>query len=346
MRGRRANARGGVQNDSLMARLAELETGPQPTIRTRPRTMQRYFGLGLLGSGLAGCAAIVALPYFTGEPMRDGAVAASSAIAQASSKPHSKSPSRESVTRTAAASPGSPPAKSADRVPAAEPPGPPPPLNMTLTRGGRGMSPFPLQVSNIADPDNARVILHDMPKTTRLTNGERRDNHTWALRLADLPNLQVSLGEGTPEVFDVGIEIASSTGAQILKTSVRVRLKPGDGHAAPRRLPKSIEDLLRESKAKIPPTAVETPFRTEVTSVSPPEAPSHLADPSAVAQAADASAPPSRAAEAEPKPLPEGLSALGGPLNRPEAANRQVWWKLPTPSQTPEWAPFGNPSSR
>ena len=337
MRGRAAYARGSVQADSLMARLARLDVGPQPTIRARPRVVQRYVGLGLLGSGLVGVAAIVALPYVTTEQARDGAAAAPSATASAPVRPAPKVPSSGSMTRAATVAPALPPREGPKRAAAVEPPGPPPPLNMTLTRSGRGTSPFPLQVSGIADPDNARVILRDMPKTARLTNGERRDERTWALRLADLPDLQVSLGEGTPEVFDVGIEVASVSGAQILKTSVRVRL-------APRRLPTSIEDLLRESKAKpaVPPSpaAVETPFRTEVTSVSLAEAPPRPVEPPATQAVAAAAAP--QAPEAERKPLPEGLSALGGPTSKPEAENRQVWWKLPAPSPAPAWAPFGS----
>jgi hypothetical protein len=244
---------------------------------------------------------------------------------------------------------------------------------MNLTSGVHGTSPFPLQVSNIPDADTARVILRDMPKAAQLTSGERRDDHTWSLRLAELNGLQVTLGEGTPEIFDITIEVASASGAQIVKIGARVRLKPDGGSVAPRRVPATIEDLLRESRAIMPPPAqppVGTPFHTTVTGVPAKPAPAEPA--AAVAEGAPAVPAPSApapavaevtlaaqpasssspAAEPERKPLPEGRSALGGPVAQAEAVTegeiqtetRRVWWKLPSPSPTPAWAPFGDAS--
>jgi hypothetical protein len=315
-----------------MARLARLEAGQQPTIKTRPQMVQRYFGLGLLGSGLLGVAAIVALPYVAPEYAPESVAAASSVAVPAPlwSTTASAPATRETTVARAAA----------------EPSGPPPPLSMNLTRSGRGTSPFPLQVTGVTDPDNARVIVRDMPKTARLSNGERRDEHTWALKIADLDGLQVSLAETTPAVFDITIEIASVSGAQLLKTSARVRLKTADVPASPRRLPSSIEDLLRDSKAKnIPPpahAAVETPFRTKVSGASPVAAPPARTAEPPVTQAAAVSPLPQPAGEPERKALPDGLSSLGGPLDRPEVESRQVWWKLPAPA----WAPFDNTRSQ
>jgi hypothetical protein len=203
-----------------------------------------------------------------------------------------------------------------------------------------------LEVSGVADPDNARVIVRDLPKTARLSSGERRDERTWALRIAELNGLQVSLADSTPEVFDIVIEIASVSGAQLFKTSARVRLKPGDAPSAPRRLPASIEGLLRESKATpatpAAPAAIETPFHTEVTSAEPAATPAAADQPVAQAAAESAAAPPA----AERKPLPDGRSALGGPASGqtqgPAEETRQVWWKLPTAGPAPAWAPFGS----
>jgi hypothetical protein len=359
MRDRAGTTRGGMRPDSLMARLARLQTGHQPTIRTRPRPTQRFFGIGLLVGGLMGAGAIFAMPYISMELERASAAPSPVAAAPARPTPTSALPepartSAEKVTRAAAAAPvpAPPPRESVARPAAVEPLGPPPPLTMNLTKSGRGTSPFPLQVSNIPDADTARVILSDMPKTARLTSGERRDDTTWSLKIAELPDLQVSLGEGTPEIFDITIEVASATGAQIIKTGARVRLKPADvAPGAPRRLPASIEDLLRESKATIPslsaPGPVETPpFHTTVTE-APAEA-SPAAPP--LTQAPSDLNAPNRAAELERKLPFEGLSSLGGPVNKPDAAaqtesqtdNRQLWWKLPAPSPTPAWAPFGN----
>jgi hypothetical protein len=331
MRRKAAFHTGNSHPDSLMARLARLEGGQQPTIKTRPQMMQRYFGLGLLGSGLLGVAAIVALPHIAPEYAPERVMAASSATFPAPLWPTS------TTRETTVARPPALPPRSRTAQAAAEPPGPPPPLSMNLTRSGQGMSPFPLQVTGVPDPDNARVIVGDLPKTARLSSGERRDEHTWALKIADLKGLQVNFAESTPEVFDITIEVASTSGTQLVKTSARVRLMSDGAPAARRRLPSSIEDLLRESKAKnLAPAAhaaVDTPFRTKVSGPSAAAAPTHPAEPPAAAVDA---AP--KVAQTERKALPQGLSALGGPLDRPEAENRQVWWKLPTST----WTPFGD----
>jgi hypothetical protein len=380
MRGRLGNVRGG-QPDSLMARLDRLQAGRRTTIRTRSHPTQRLFGIGLLAGGLIGAGAILAMPYVSPQKGAERAVAASVTASSASAPVRAVAaplpPARESApTRTAAAPSTS--REAPKRAPAVEPPGPPPPLTMNLTSGVRGTSPFPLQVSNIPDADTARVILRDMPKAAQLTSGERRDDHTWSLRIAELNGLQVTLGEGTPEIFDIIIEVASASGTQIIKTGARVRLKTDGGSVAPRRVPATIEDLLRESRAIMPPPAqppVDTPFHTTVTeapakaapaepaaavaegapTAPAPSAPVLSAPAPAVAEATLAAQPtpsPLPAAESERKPLPEGRSALGGPVAQAEAATegetqaetRRVWWKLPTPSPTPAWAPFGNAS--
>jgi hypothetical protein len=331
-----------------MARLAQLERGQRPSIRTKPQMVQRYFGLGLLGGGLVGIAAIVALPYVAPEHSPRMAMAASSVTAPPPVRPvPTPAPApREAGARPAKAAPAVPaPSSRASTSHAATAPPGPPPLSMDLTRSARGTSPFPLEVTGVTDPDNARVIVRDLPKTARLSSGERRDERTWALRIPELNGLQVSLGESTPEVFDIVIEIASVSGAQLFKTSARVRLKPGDAPSAPRRLPASIEDLLRESKAApatpATPAAIETPFRTEVTSAEPASTPAAADRPVAQAAAEPAAAPPAP----ERKSLPDGRSALGGPANGqaqgPAEETRQVWWKLPTSGPAPAWAPFG-----
>ena len=345
----------GDQPDSLMARLAQLEPGPRQTIRTRPRLTQRYFGLGLLASGLLGGAVIVALPHVTADEARDGIAAAPSGAQTAPSKSAAAvlRPPASAARAAPAAAPPAPPRTPPKRVAAVEPPGPPPPLSMNLARSGKDPVPFPLQVTDVADPDNTRVILRDMPASARLTGGERRDEHTWALRLGELPDLRVTLGAGTPEIFDIVIVIASTSGEQILQTGARVRLNSGDGSGAPKRLPSTIEDLLRDSKAVIPPPArapVETPFHTEVSGPAPVEAaPTPPAGDITVAKTAEPSTP-SQVDEIERKALPDGLSALGGPEKAADTGEqsliRQLWWKLPSPAPTPAWTPFGNSSAQ
>jgi hypothetical protein len=328
MRGRGSHARksGRPRNQqptSLMKRLAQLEAGTaglQPVVRTRPRSAQTYFGVGLVASGLFGCVAILLLPAASPEQAHEGAVAATSREAPARSWSDPVSAPRETAARAAATAPAGPP------------------LDVPIARSGRGAAPFPLQVTGVGDAQNARVIFRNVPKTAQLSTGQRQDEHTWALRLADLDGLQLSLGEGTPDIFDITIEVASASGVQALRTVARVRLigQPGAPAAGPKRSPPtSIEDILRQSKADAaapPARVVDAPFRTQVKVTTPP--PRFAVAPAAPSVEASGLSP-----EAERKaspPRPEGLSALGGPVHRPEAAeNRQMWWKMPAPGWTP-----------
>ena len=329
MRGRASNARksGRPRNQqpkSLMTRLAQLEAGTagiQPTVKTRGRLAHTYFGLGLVASGLLGCVAILLLPAASPEQAREGAVAATSREAPAPSWSDPASAPRETAARSMATAPASPL------------------LDLPIVRSGHGAAPFPLQVTGVGDAQNTRVIFRDVPETARLSSGERQDEHTWALWLADLDGLHLSLGEGTPDVFDITIEVAAASGVQAVRTVARVRLleQPGAPAGPKRPPPTSIEDILRQSKADAaPPPArtVEAPFRTQVkVATAPPRAAVAPAVPAAEASG------PRRVPEAERKASPQrpdGLSALGGPVNRPEAAeNRQVWWKMPVPGWTP-----------
>lgn len=208
---------------------------------------------------------------------------------------------------------------------------PPSGLEMPIRRSRDGKAPFPLHVTGADGADGIRVVLSDLPEPVRLSSGERRDEHTWDLRLADLEDLHVTLGEGTPDTFDVTIEVASAAGFAVAQTVARVRLA-GRSESAPALSPSAvatIEDLLRQPVAPPRARAAAPALRAEARSV--PRVEEHAAAPS-------------------PRPLlPEGITSLGGP-NRdgpsgPAAGveDRKLWWRVPAP--TTGWAPFADRAS-
>jgi hypothetical protein len=186
---------------------------------------------------------------------------------------------------------------------------------MTLHRSDDGTAFFPLAVTGADSADGARVVLHDMPEAVQLSRGERQDEHTWVLRLADLQGLRMTLGDGTPVAFDVLVEVATAAGASLARTVAQVRL--ADRRQA------AIEELL-SAAAAVPPVGAGTPFRTEV-------------------QVAHRTREPARAALPRP-PLPEGLSSLGGPIGAPTPPelSRKLWWRMPARAA---WSPFANGAS-
>ena len=197
-----------------------------------------------------------------------------------------------------------------------------------------------LRVLGIDSPDSVQVLLRDVPATAELSRGQRRDPGTWALRVAELEGLQLTLGDGTPDAFDMIIEVASTGGTRMAKAVAHVRVSDPRGvaqmSAPPARALAAGVDGFRQSAMPVlsgsadPGSAasgssvVERPFRTEVTALARAE-------------------PPPEQLSAPRPALPGGISSLGGPVGEPGAPaqpqeTRTVWWKLPPPT----WTPFAD----
>jgi hypothetical protein len=207
---------------------------------------------------------------------------------------------------------------------------------MSLHRGEGGAASLGLRVLGVDSADNVQVLLRDVPAAAELSRGERRDPGTWALRVAELENLQLRLSDGAPEAFDMTIEVATTGGARIAKAVAHVRVsEPRSVAAMP---PPPVRPIAASVDALPPPavplapgaatsgsTVVEKGFRTEVTTLA------HATE-------------TSEQRSAPRPPPPGGMSSLGGPVGDPAAASpqpqegRAVWWKLPQPV----WAPFAN----
>jgi hypothetical protein len=73
------------------------------------------------------------------------------------------------------------------------------------------------------------IVLRGVPATAMLTRGERRDAVTWVLRGADLDDLHLSLGDASPEAFDVRIDVVAPPGVPTIGSIARIRVVDAAG---------------------------------------------------------------------------------------------------------------------
>jgi len=310
MRGKASAPRKGPPT-SLMARLAELENGgvlpapgkarrsPRPLIYTTARRRRMTaIGLALIGAGLACMAQLAGLlplpeeARTAGVPAHQIETAALDPAAGQQAQPQS-----EELLRT-----------SGYRQPLR--------FEVDVDRSDRTSAPFPLRLTGSAG-EGLRILLRNVPESIWLSKGERRDEHTWALQPADLPDLRLTLGEGAPEAFEVTIEVVAPPGTPAVPTLARVRLvdAPATERAAAEAWPGAETIVQAEPRAAaVRAAGTSTHART--------------------ARAADAEP---RAADVQPPParhFPEGASALGATPREPSA--RRLWWRTPEP----RWDPF------
>lgn len=201
-------------------------------------------------------------------------------------------------------------------------------FDMNIRRDDGGMAPLALRILGVDSPENVEVLLRDVPVTAQLSRGERRDGGAWALRLAELEDLHLMLGDGTPDTFDMTVEVATAKGTRMAKAVAHVRVSEqrdvAETPAPPARPVAASIDSARQPAAPLASgsSVIEKPFRTEVTALARVDAP----------------------ALPVLRPPPQGMSALGGPtdaaaaMTAQPAESRTVWWKLPPPV----WTPFAD----
>ena len=310
---------------SLMRRLAliagaDVDLDRKTARGGREPGMGSFFGVGLLGGAAAGALAFIALnfagltPAFNLAPV----VAAWTSLAMPISAP--------AVAASRPAIQHEPVVDSFD---------------MTLQRAVGGSIPFQLRIVGPAEVVTG-IVFRDLPAGVQLSRGERRDNSTWVVNIAELPYLHVALADGAPSTFDVRMDILARPDAAASSSIARVRVL--DPPAAP-----------RENAA--PPSAAPTPAPSRVTTAAETPPATRAAAPQRPAARAErpqrpAPAPPVSAlatpeperhvqvdSDREARHWPEGASGLGA-LAR--ASERQVWWKLPLPI----WSPFPDIAAR
>jgi hypothetical protein len=281
-----------------MAQTAEGASLRERTVENQQRVLRVFFGLGFAASGVIGCLMLLVLvlnmPAIRGR-------------AEDFAKP-------QFVTSVTAPNPAFSSAI----------------LDLPVWRGARANVPFSLRIAGVGLQEAAQsglsVRLLHVPETAWLSKGERQDEHTWALRASDLEGLRLTLSDGTPDVFDVAIEVLSAAGAMATQGVARVRVLDEPASVAV-----AMPDNGLRHATRIAPQAVGVPLRVAParTEIGPAQKTASRAV-AARPVGAEAPAPPQASAAVRP----EGLSALGGPVRAND--NRQIWWQIPLPA----WAPF------
>jgi hypothetical protein len=294
----------------LMQRLALLGRpvdDPEPADERRPRT-GLFFALGIIGGALAGAAALLALELVWGMQLRDvgnrslGILTAALAPMVASTAAH-----------IAHAAP------TAD-VPAslARPAQQPEIFDVAIDRRVKFRAPFGLRLVG-SDDRRVEVLLRDLPKTAVLSHGKRQNASSWVVGAADLGDLHLTLADGTPDAFDIRIDVLARADIAGVSSVARVRLVDVPGREpAPMVAAVEQRDVVPAAIAAAEPQ-MHRAMMTAPVRVRVGEDKSRSANP----------APPAAAR----RHWPEGASALGAAIPSTE---RQVWWKMPLPG----WSPF------
>lgn len=285
-----------------------------------------FFGMGLLGGGMAGAAVLLGIQVLA---------------------PGQASPLRIQVPAAIAALADWAPDVATSRVGRAAPmvrePQPADAFDVVVQRSTRANAPFGLRLVGSQDA-GMEVVLRDVPAAARLSRGERRDESTWKVRAADLEDLHLTLNDGTPDAFDVRIDVLAPAGVAAASSVARVRLVG---------LP-SIERTVTAPVEVVPVAALVEPEAPAVTTtmvsahspsnahVTPAvridvpakrERVARVSPPAATTVVEIDRRPAQPAAQEEARHWPEGASGLGAIARE---SDRQVWWKLPAPT----WSPF------
>jgi hypothetical protein len=234
--------------------------------------------------------------------------------------------------RSAAAPTAPPPVRiaSAAKAPAV--------FDVAIDRRHAAHAPFGLQLSGSGAAD-LEVVLSNVPPTAHLSRGERRGASTWSLKAADLGDLHLVLHDGTPEAFDVRIDVMAPPGMAVTPSVAKVRLVGPPPAAAPSAKTAAAGIIAPELPAPPPVQAAAGTGAVEKAARPPRRTPPPLVT--------DAGATRKQGAgDARPAPPPwtEAPSALGA-TSRSEWG-RQVWWQLPLPiwppilDSPPAWSPF------
>ena len=286
-----------------------------------------YFGIGLLGGGVAGAAVLLGMQVFAlGQttPLRTQVPAAITGLAHWVPE---VATSRAGIT-----------------APAVREPQPADAFDVVIERSARANAPFGLRLVGSQDP-GMEVVLRDVPAAARLSRGERRDVSTWKVRAADLENLRLTLNDGAPDAFDVRIDVLAPAGVAAASSVARVRLVGLPGIERTVTAPVEVAPVaaaLVEPEAPAVTTVVlsaNTPSNAHAIVATRNDAPAkrekvartHLPAATSVVEKDRHTTHP--AAEAEARHWPEGASGLGAIARE---SDRQVWWKLPAPT----WSPF------
>ena len=313
-----------------MQRLA-LATGAETSDCNSERVVYRsgigaYFGVGLLGGGVAGAAVLFGMQILAlgqASPLRLQIPAAITGFAHWA--PEVATP-RAGLSSPVAVRDPQPDA-----------------FDVVIERSTRANAPFGLRLVGSRDA-GMEVILRDVPAAARLSRGERRDQSTWKVRAADLEDLHLALDDGTPDAFDVRIDVLAPAGVTAASSVARVRLVgvPRVEHAvtAPVEAAPAQAALVEpEAPAVTPVASADGPHHARTVSTTRHDAPgkrekiARVSPPAATTVIEIDRRPAQTATQTETRHWPEGASGLGAIARE---SDRQMWWTLPVPT----WSPF------
>jgi hypothetical protein len=297
---------------SLMARLAALPgnagaggegkgAGRGPATY-RQRMITTYFGYGVFASVVVGCTALLPLLFaHPGAPRNHGVLAAvgNSKFASVPLWPaHGTIAPEAEITS----------------------------FELPIRRSERASAAFPLQITGARTSDIGSVVLHDVPEQAWLSKGQRQDEHTWVMQAADLNGLRLSMGEGTPDAFDLTIEVAASSGDPAGRSVARVRLLD---------VPKKLETSVAAAEEPVP-MLDALPVLRHAPVLAKPRPAEIAPQQKSVQKPLMVQAPRRVQVTEEIRPAghvtrPEGMSALGMSMRETNPEERQLWWKMPSP---------------
>ena len=192
-----------------------------------------YFGMGLVGGGAAGAVALLAFQLASGQI----------------SPPSVRIPSAIAALGHWVSEPAAPRFGKAAPVVVREPQ--PDAFDVVIDRGARASAPFGLRLVGTEDT-GMEVLLRDVPAAALLSHGERRGLSTWAVKATDLEGLHLTLDDGTPDTFNVRIEVLAPAGVAAASSVARIRLV---GLPAERPASAPLEAAPAEPPAAITPVA-------------------------------------------------------------------------------------------
>jgi hypothetical protein len=317
-----------MQRLALLAHAEEHEPGVE---RAQPG-MAGYFGMGLLGGGIAGALVMLTAPMLVaGQPLpfQQPPAVPPAIAALATWMPE---PTKHGVAQPSPSARGS-------RADA---------FDMVIDARSRASAPFGLRLVGAGDA-HMEVLLRGLPASVVVSHGERRDASTWVVNSADLENLRLTLGAAAPEAFNIRIEVLAPPGVRAATSVARVRLVGVSGVTrqetasadAPRRMHVTPgAALVRADTPAQTRTVAHSPERAHTERVARrPVQPVATTTADRNRRLAHAAVVPETPPHAEPRHWPEGASGVGV---LPRSSDRQVWWKLPEPA----WSPFKDTAGR
>jgi hypothetical protein len=163
------------------------------------------------------------------------------------------------------------------------------------------------------------------------------------VKAADLEALHLTLNDGTPDAFNVRIEVLAPAGVAAASSVARVRLV---GLPAQRQASAPFEAESAEPPAAIAPVAhVDSPVATRTVisarndAARSREKVARASPPPFATTVVEIERRPRQDAPVEARHWPEGASGLGAVARE---SDRQVWWKLPALT----WSPFLDAAGR